>query len=108
MNAAGEVVGSFIDQFGTHGFLYAQGSFTNFDAPNTLPTRGTFARDVNDAGQILVKGSGNFLAIAAPASPVVSVSAGCLRNGSPRAQRQDFSSIQKRMPQTEAPLISMC
>src|SRR5437764_2521954 len=70
MNAAGQVVGSFIDQFGTHGFLYAQGSFTNFDAPNTLPTRGTFARDINDAGQILVTGSGNFLAIAAPASPV--------------------------------------
>ena len=57
-------MGSFIDSSGTHGFLESNGIFTPFDAPDTLPTAGTFARDINDSGQILVfgNGAGTFLA----------------------------------------------
>lgn len=64
INDAGQIVGSFIDESGTHGFLDSNGIFTVFDAPDTLPTSGTFARDINNAGQILVwgNGSGTFLA----------------------------------------------
>ena len=64
VNDAGQIVGSFIDSSGTHGFLESNGIFTTFDAPDTLPTSGTFARDINNAGQILVwgDGSGTFLA----------------------------------------------
>jgi len=58
MNDSGEIVGSFIDNSGTHGFLDDNGVFTTFDAPDTLPTRGTFARDITDDGVILVYGVG--------------------------------------------------
>jgi probable HAF family extracellular repeat protein len=68
INDAGQIVGSFIDESGTHGFLDRNGIFTVFDAPDTLPTSGTFARDINNAGQILVfgNGSGTFLATEIP------------------------------------------
>ncbi len=68
INDAGEIVGSFIDESGTHGFLDSNGIFTVFDAPDTLPTSGTFARDINNAGQILVwgNGSGTFLGTEIP------------------------------------------
>jgi probable HAF family extracellular repeat protein len=64
INDVGQMVGSFIDSSGTHGFLERNGVFTPFDAPDTLPTAGTFARDINDSGQILVfgNGAGTFLA----------------------------------------------
>jgi hypothetical protein len=58
MNEKGELVGSFIDSSGTHGFLETDGIFMAFDAPATLATFGTFARDINDAGEILVFGFG--------------------------------------------------
>jgi probable HAF family extracellular repeat protein len=58
INDLGQMVGSFIDRSGTHGFVESNGVFTPFDAPGTLPTSGTFARDINDSGQILVFGSG--------------------------------------------------
>jgi uncharacterized membrane protein len=58
INDAGQIVGSFIDTSGTHGFLESGGIITPFDAPDTLPAAGTFARDINDSGQILVFGSG--------------------------------------------------
>jgi uncharacterized membrane protein len=68
INDAGQIVGSFIDEYGTHGFLDSNGIFTVFDAPDTLPTSGTFARDINNGGQILVwgNGSGTFLATEIP------------------------------------------
>ena len=70
VNGAGQIVGSFIDSSGTHGFLESSGIFTVFDAPDTPPTVGTFARDINDAGQILVFSSSAGTFLAAPAAPV--------------------------------------
>jgi probable HAF family extracellular repeat protein len=66
-NDVGQMVGSFVDSAGTHGFLYSDGVFTDFDAPDTLPTRGTFARDIDASGNILVYGTSTFIATAASA-----------------------------------------
>ena len=52
----GLIVGSYIDSAGTHGFVNVSGVFTTIDAPDTPPGIGTFARSVNDNGQILIYG----------------------------------------------------
>ena len=52
----GVIVGSYIDSAGTHGFVDVSGTFTMIDAPDTPPGIGTFARSVNDNGQILIYG----------------------------------------------------
>jgi hypothetical protein len=52
----GVIVGSYIDSAGTHGFVDVNGVFTTIDAPDTPPGIGTFARSVNDNGQILIYG----------------------------------------------------
>lgn len=69
INDVGQMVGTFVDATGTHGFLFSDDSFTTFDAPGTPPTRGTFARDINDSGEILVFGSTAFLASESAAVP---------------------------------------
>jgi hypothetical protein len=57
INNPGTIVGSYIDGKGTHGFVNVQGSFLSIDAPGTPPGIGTFARSVNDNGQVLLYGT---------------------------------------------------
>ena len=52
----GQIVGSYIDSTGTHGFVDVSGAFAPIDAPDTPPGIGTFARSINDNGAILVYG----------------------------------------------------
>jgi probable HAF family extracellular repeat protein len=52
INNAGQIVGSYTDGSGTHGFLRSSGgSYTTLDDP--LATNGTFANGINDLGQIV-------------------------------------------------------
>lgn len=51
INNAGQVVGSYSDTGGTHGFIYNNGTYTTLDDP--LATDGTFATAINDTGQIV-------------------------------------------------------
>ena len=49
INASGQVVGSYRDAASTHGFLYANGTYTTLDDPLGI----TQAFGINDAGQIV-------------------------------------------------------
>jgi len=51
INNAGQIVGSYVDATGTHGFLFSDGTFTTIDDP--LATQGTFALGINNAGEIV-------------------------------------------------------
>lgn len=61
INSLGIVVGSYIDTAGTHGFVDINGAFISIDAPDTPPGIGTFARSINDSGQIAIYGTIAFL-----------------------------------------------
>ena len=50
INSNGDIVGLFFPQFGFKGFLYKNGVFSVFDAPNATATA---AQDINDAGIIV-------------------------------------------------------
>jgi probable HAF family extracellular repeat protein len=50
INKSGQIVGVYVDQSGTHGFLYADGIFTPVDVPNAPITE---AQSINDRGQIV-------------------------------------------------------
>jgi probable HAF family extracellular repeat protein len=51
VNDADEIVGSYQDATGQHGFLLSGGTYTTFDLP--LATMGTFATGINASGQIV-------------------------------------------------------
>ena len=51
INNAGQIVGSYDNGSGQHGFLYSNGVFTTLDDP--LATNGTEALGINDLGQIV-------------------------------------------------------
>jgi probable HAF family extracellular repeat protein len=51
INASGQIVGYFINNGGTHGFLLSGGTYTSLDDP--LATQGTNAFGINAAGQIV-------------------------------------------------------
>ena len=51
INGARQIVGTFYDSAGPHGFLYSGGSFTTIDVPGALGF--TEATGINDAGQIV-------------------------------------------------------
>src|SRR6516225_4456511 len=51
INRAGQIVGSYQDAKGVHGFLLSGGTYTTLDDP--LATNGTYANDINDAGEIV-------------------------------------------------------
>jgi probable HAF family extracellular repeat protein len=51
INDNGEVVGTFVDAVGNHGFTYYNGIFTPFDAPNAAPGA-TQAYGVNNSGEV--------------------------------------------------------
>lgn len=55
INAAGQVVGTYTDTLGRHGFVYAEGAFLPLDAPGARlgPRSGTSAHGVNAAGQVV-------------------------------------------------------
>jgi probable HAF family extracellular repeat protein len=50
INDLGQVVGSYVDETGVHGFLWSNGSFTTIDAPGALTTG---ASDINNRGDIV-------------------------------------------------------
>jgi probable HAF family extracellular repeat protein len=52
INNRGQIVGTFHDASGEHGFLDTGGSFTTIDVPGAL-FPGTLARGINDNGQIV-------------------------------------------------------
>src|SRR5262249_34248037 len=51
INDAGQIVGSYRNNSGTHGFLYSAGTYTPIDNP--VATTSTFAGDINATGQIV-------------------------------------------------------
>jgi probable HAF family extracellular repeat protein len=51
INNEGQIVGSYNNASGQHGFLYSNGVFTTLDEP--LATNGTEALGINDMGQIV-------------------------------------------------------
>jgi probable HAF family extracellular repeat protein len=56
INAAGQVVGSYVDGSGAlHGFLYTAGNYTTLDDPSAsgLPPPWTWATGINSSGQIV-------------------------------------------------------
>ena len=53
INDANQIVGSFTDSAGTHGFVLSGGSFSTIDVPEATASFGTFASGVNDADQIV-------------------------------------------------------
>src|SRR4051812_25651077 len=54
INDAGQIVGSFIDSTGQHGFLRdPDGNLTQIDVPSAVGPFGTQAFGINDAGQIV-------------------------------------------------------
>jgi uncharacterized membrane protein len=56
INSSGVMVGSYIDDTGTHGFVDVNGVFTTVDAPGTPAGVGTFVQGVNDNGQLVIFG----------------------------------------------------
>jgi hypothetical protein len=57
-NNSGELVGSFVDLKGVHGFIAKNGAFTQFDAPGSsqviaFAVQGTIINGVNDAGDFV-------------------------------------------------------
>lgn len=50
INATGQVVGYYQNASGSHGFLYAGGTYTTLDYPSS---NGTLAYGINDSGQII-------------------------------------------------------
>ena len=73
INPAGDIVGTYIDKTGQHGFLYRNGQFTTIDVPASLvggspgSSLPTMARGINPQGDIV----GSFVAPvnSAPADP---------------------------------------
>jgi len=57
INNYGDIVGSFTDNSGQHGFLDRDGVFTTLNAPLPLS-----ASAINDSGQIILTGTGSYLA----------------------------------------------
>jgi probable HAF family extracellular repeat protein len=55
INDAGQIVGTFSDSKGTHGFIVSNGIFTTLDDPAAV--FGTFAAGINDSGKVV----GSFL-----------------------------------------------
>ena len=51
INATGQIVGSYLNAGGNHGFLYSSGTYTILDDP--LANQGTVASGVNAAGMIV-------------------------------------------------------
>jgi probable HAF family extracellular repeat protein len=51
INAAGQIVGTYSNAGGNHGFLYSSGTYTILDDP--LANQGTTASGVNAAGMIV-------------------------------------------------------
>src|SRR6476660_5602330 len=51
VNGTDQIVGDYHNGSGIHGFLESGGTYTTLDAPTA--TLGTFARGINDAGQIV-------------------------------------------------------
>jgi probable HAF family extracellular repeat protein len=102
INDAGQIVGSFNDATGFHGFLLTGGVFTTIDAPgSTTPLPFTQIFGINDAGQIVGRFSDatfvdhGFLATPAAvpeAGTLVLVTSGLLALGAARVRsrpRQD-------------------
>ncbi len=50
LNNAGQIVGSYADNTGTHGFLYSNGAYTTINAPNGTSTE---LLGINNLGQIV-------------------------------------------------------
>jgi probable HAF family extracellular repeat protein len=81
INDLGQIVGSFQDAIGTHGFLYSRGTYTTLDAP-TAPPGTTSAAAINNLGQIVgqahipgagggfLYSGGTFTPLAAPATGI--------------------------------------
>ena len=61
INSSGIIVGTYIDDAGTHGFVDIGGVFLSVDAPGTPPGVGTFIQGINDNGQLTVFGTTAFL-----------------------------------------------
>jgi len=59
INDSGQIVGSFVDSLGTHGFLQDGATFTTIDVPGA-PIFLTSARGINDSGQIVGDFPGGF------------------------------------------------
>ena len=51
LNDSGEVVGTYTNAAGTHGFLYSDGAYATLNDPYAI--HGTFAESINNAGQIV-------------------------------------------------------
>jgi uncharacterized membrane protein len=51
INDMGQIVGTYHNNTGIHGFLLSAGTYTTIDDP--LATHGTFAQGINDNGQIV-------------------------------------------------------
>jgi probable HAF family extracellular repeat protein len=70
INDAGQIVGSFSDSTGDHGFLDVGGSFTQIDVPGATSTD---VFGINDAGQIVGRFFLNFGSHGFVATPVAAV-----------------------------------
>jgi probable HAF family extracellular repeat protein len=68
INNVGQIVGSFIDNSGTHGFVYTSGTFITLNAPGVPSRIGTLAVDLNDTGEIVGFAASAFLALPAATS----------------------------------------
>jgi len=53
INNSGEIVGSYVDQVGSHGFLYSGGNYSTIDYPGAAAAGLTGLRGINDSGQIV-------------------------------------------------------
>ena len=51
LNDADQIIGSFADSNGTHGFIDTNGTLTRLDFPGA--NDGTFAQGINNAGQVV-------------------------------------------------------
>jgi probable HAF family extracellular repeat protein len=53
INASGQIVGTFTNDSGRHGFLYSGGVYTTLDDPSAFGPNGTVATGINASGQIV-------------------------------------------------------
>ena len=51
INDLGQIVGTYADSSGEHGFLYSHGQYTTLNDP--LATAGTWAQGINNLGRIV-------------------------------------------------------